>query len=862
MKKFLAATALLLAVASVSSPVSAQASKFLQPTVKFGRNPVRYAETKAFSDGRGVWLAWKTEIESKNLGFYVYRVIGGEKKLVSSSLIAGAYLQAREEKTTSGSYGFFDRDGDLSSLYIIESYNVSGQRRFSDEIQTQFAADLTPVAGASSEELQNQARNAKPTISGSDSILPEDLAAEVADSALPADPVTQRWVAAQPGVRIGIKNEGFYRISRAELQTAGFEVIAPAVRWQLYVNGVEQAINIGGSGDYIEFYGKGIDTTYADTQIYFLVVGAGSGKRIGNTVRRRIGGAVVSKGYSQFFFRKDRTQYLQSLLNGDAENFTGGTVIASTGGTITFNLSGIDFTSPAASIDLSVLGVTLINHGTKVFLNNTEIGTLNGSNFDLTTGRLTFSTTLLIEGANQLRMVSLNSVPGGAGDASLFDSMKVNYARRYLASQNRLAFHVPNYKTSYAENFSSPNVRVFDVSDSDAPVLINGLTVEPSNGGFRVSLPSNRARVLFAVEDSGLLTAASISSNNPSTLSTAAHDAELIVISHKDILTQANAWAEYRRARGMTVEVVNIEDVFDEFNYGATCADCVRDFLSYAKDNWRTAPKYVLLIGDATYDPKNYLGSGGNLVPTRLVDTVYSEVGSDDTMADFNNDGLAELAIGRIPARNAATVTLALSKVTAFEQTVAQAPSRGAIFASDLPEGYDFEGLSNRLCAQLPTTFDCVKINRAQPTAPADLLTAMNGGRFLVNYSGHGSAGVWATAAFFGNSQAAQLTNTNNLSMFTMLTCLNGYFIHPNNDSLAEVLLKNPNGGAVAAWASSGLTTPDIQEIMGTRFYNQVGTGPITRLGDLVKDAKTTINFGRDVRLSWVLLGDPTLKMK
>ena len=67
---------------------------------------------------------------------------------------------------------------------------------------------------------------------------------------------------------------------------------------------------------------------------------------------------------------------------------------------------------------------------------------------------------------------------------------------------------------------------------------------------------------------------------------------------------------------------------------------------------------------------------------------------------------------------------------------------------------------------------------------------------------------------------------------------------------------------AVSAWSSSGLTTPDIQEVMATRFYKQIGAGNITRLGDLINDAKTVISGGRDVKLSWVLLGDPMLKMK
>jgi hypothetical protein len=95
-----------------------------------------------------------------------------------------------------------------------------------------------------------------------------------------------------------------------------------------------------------------------------------------------------------------------------------------------------------------------------------------------------------------------------------------------------------------------------------------------------------------------------------------------------------------------------------------------------------------------------------------------------------------------------------------------------------------------------------------------------------------------------------------------MLTCLNGFYHNTVNVSLAETLLNSTNGGAVAAWASSGLTTPDVQEIMGKRFYNQIGLGNITRMGDLIIDAKTVVPGGSDVRESWVLLGDPMLKVR
>jgi hypothetical protein len=142
------------------------------------------------------------------------------------------------------------------------------------------------------------------------------------------------------------------------------------------------------------------------------------------------------------------------------------------------------------------------------------------------------------------------------------------------------------------------------------------------------------------------------------------------------------------------------------------------------------------------------------------------------------------------------------------------------------------------------------------------LLAELNTGKFLVNYSGHGNTSSWASTTFFSSTDIPLLTNSNRLSIFTLLTCLNGYYNNIYSDGLAKTAVKSSTGGAVAAWASSGLTTADVQEIMAARFYNQVGTTNIERLGDSVRDAKTVLTFGRDVRLSWALLGDPTLRLR
>lgn len=831
----------------------------------------------ALSDGNGVWLEWRTAGENEILGFYVYRVTStGKRQLVSPALVPGEFLTSGQKTSPGRRYNHFDPQGGATTGYIVESIDVRGERQNTRAFYPQFVADLTAAAGASSAELQKRAASgANPNVQKNDLELPPDVAAEVvaaasrpaAESAAAANATdpgdTQKWIAAQPAAKIGVRLDGLYRVTRAQLQTAGFNVNAPAANWQLYADGVEQSIIVGPNGDYIEFYGRGLDLTESDTRIYYLVAGAQPGRRMQTTVHRNIGPRIPTSGYQQVTVYEDRYNYLNQILNGEQDNFYGRLITSTQAGTTPVTLSGVNPASGAsATVEVAVQGLSYTIHQYRVLLNGTEIGTFGGINTDLMTGTYTVPVSLLQEGTNNVRIEGMNP-----GETAFTDSIKFSYARRYLASQNQLSFYTQNYRQAVAYGFTAPDIRVFDMGDPVAPREVLGLQSRPSaGGGHEIVMPSYRARVLYAVAGAGVRTPAFVTSNAPSTLSTPANNANMVIISYKDWMTQAENWANYRRADNLTVKVINVEDIYDEFGYGVATADSIRAFLNYAKNNWQTAPGYVLLVGDTTYDPRNYLNQGYlNFVPAKIVDTTFMETGSDDALADFNDDGLAELAVGRVPARDAQTVTTLLSKTAAFEQGLAQAPGRGALCASDEPNGYDFQGLCNRVFQSFPGTAGVPQshINRGAPDSRTQLLNAVNSGKYIINYSGHGTVGSWE-GNWFSRNDVPTMTNTNaNQTIWVMLTCLNGYYVDAYVDGLAEALVKKPVGGAVASWTSSGKTTPDIQELMAKRFYDQIATNAtMNRIGDLSNDAKSIIPGGRDVRLSWVLIGDPALKIK
>jgi hypothetical protein len=137
----------------------------------------------------------------------------------------------------------------------------------------------------------------------------------------------------------------------------------------------------------------------------------------------------------------------------------------------------------------------------------------------------------------------------------------------------------------------------------------------------------------------------------------------------------------------------------------------------------------------------------------------------------------------------------------------------------------------------------------------------MNNGSLLVTYIGHGSVEIWADYVF-SSSDAGALTNGSRLPVVIGLDCLNGYFHDIFTDSLAEALLKAPNGGAVAVWASSALTQPDQQALMGRELFAQLfRTDTTLTLGQAVTRAKF-VATDPDVRKSWILFGDPTMKLR
>jgi hypothetical protein len=351
-------------------------------------------------------------------------------------------------------------------------------------------------------------------------------------------------------------------------------------------------------------------------------------------------------------------------------------------------------------------------------------------------------------------------------------------------------------------------------------------------------------------------------------LNRSSNAASFVIISYKDFIPALAPLVAQRQAQGFTVTVVNVEDVFDEFSYGTHTPKAIRDFMALAKTSWAQAPGYLLLVGDASYDPRNYLGVGNfDFVPSKQIDTgtintaTALETASDDWLTDFNDDGIAEISVGRLPVRTVAEANTMVSKIVNYSPGNTAA---SAMLVADTQGSYffNFETASDHVGALLPPAMTIQKVyRRLQPSdaeARANIINKFNSGQALAVYSGHGNVNIWGGSIFTANDAAA-LTNGNRLPFVVVMDCLNGFFADPSLLSLSEALLQAPNGGAVASFASSGLTIPDGQHEMGLRMFQLLYSGASIPIGDASRQAKTATN-DRDVRRTWILLGDPDVE--
>jgi uncharacterized repeat protein (TIGR01451 family) len=154
--------------------------------------------------------------------------------------------------------------------------------------------------------------------------------------------------------------------------------------------------------------------------------------------------------------------------------------------------------------------------------------------------------------------------------------------------------------------------------------------------------------------------------------------------------------------------------------------------------------------------------------------------------------------------------------------------------------------------------------------AQSAITTAINEGRLIVNYAGHGATQLWAGERLLSLASIPYLSNVGKLPFFVPMTCLEGYFIIPSppNDNfaaLAESLVRHPAGGAIASWSATGLGLATGHVYLDHGLFEAIFAKDIIELGPATTYAKGYLAahtaWYNDLLDSYTLFGDPALRL-
>jgi uncharacterized delta-60 repeat protein len=812
-----------------------------------------------------VYLEWQTGFESDNLGFNIYREQGGERTRVNQQLVAGSALRPGFMVRAGETYAWWDEADSKEALYWLEDVDLDGQSTWHGPFPVKPAEGAPPSRGPA--VILSKLGSRQPGPDPGRQV--ERVAA--ASSATAGQYQAQSLLARRRAVKLFVKREGWYRVTQPELVRAGLNPNLDARTLQLFVDGKEQSIFVdtpdGKSFDAssaVEFYGYGLDSPSTDARVYWLYAGDKDGKRISRS--KSAGPPSASSSFTSTVERRDRTVYFSALLNGERENFFGA-IITTAPVDQSITLTHVDWSgSEQGSLEVNLQGVTSSDHRVVVELNGTHVGEIAFTGQQQGTGKFSVQQSWLREGVNIVRLIAQN----GARDISLVDLIRLSYRHAFAADDDTLKFTVTGKQRVTVEGFSSKAIRVFDVTDAYNVRELVG-EVSQSEGGFAVAIASHDmgTRTLIALTEERRKKPASVEPDTPSSWRVRDNAADFVIITSPELRAAIQPLKDLRQAEGYKTAIVEVDDIYDEFNFGHKSPQAIRDFLSYANGSWSVAPRFILFAGDATFDPKNYLGLGGyDVVPTKLIDTTYLETASDDWFADFNGDGLSDVAVGRLPVRTFEEMSVIVSKLYRYSRSQ---PPESVLLVSDANDGFDFEQASAQLRPLFPASARVEEIKRGEVegvTGRTRLLEAITRGQRFVNYVGHGNVNQWR-GDLLTSADARAMTNEAFLPVFVMLTCLNGYFHDSALDSLAESLIKAEHGGAIGVWASTGMTAPDEQRLINQQLYKLLVAiakdsgkdNDTLTLGEAARRAKSVI-ADADIRRTWIWFGDPMTRLK
>jgi hypothetical protein len=865
---------------------------------------------RVYEEEGNVIVEWETASETGTAGFYLYR---RDNSTGRYSQLNDALLPGLLHAPQGGTYRFIDETAIPGATYAYKLVEVEARgkkRTYGPFVVTAGGDDAgassearISLAGSRSADTRTKVKLQKKTPGFT---WPEDGTRMILDASEVSDLFSYKAheiseakqarledrnlskVSAQISkrsqqgnrIKIAVSEDGLYYLDATEI--ADFLGL-PLLKVKRLINGTQLSLtnqgeevaylpSAGNSGIY--FHGQQIDSIYTRENIYWLAPGRG---REMQTIKGR-GPAPTwaDETFTRLVHAEEDAFATTALFSDPEDDYWLWDFVIAGGDEKLFSIRA-DAVSGAygtATLSLLLKGITddpavEADHHVVVTVNGTEIGAGYWDGTEAHELVLSFDQTLLEDGENFIGVYGILDT-GAIYSIFCIDSIDLTYESHYFAHNQKLLFHGDGNPVVTVSGFTSPEILVFDVTDSKRPKLVQAKTVEAGPEGYSVSIePSTPVSIYLAIANDAVISELNAWADTPSNLASSRNGADYIVITPTQLETGAKRLADHRETQGLHTMVATLEDIMDEFNDGIYSPHAVKAFLSYAYTEWNLPPVYVVLIGDGTFDYKDNLGYGDNLMPPLMVSTPQGLFASDNQFVDVaGHDGVPEMAIGRLPVVTGEELQALIDKIIDYESSGGTWTKR-VLMLADNPDGEgDFPSDSDDVAQLLPVGYVAEKIylgEMAANMARQQLLDGINRGVGIVNYIGHGGLDRLADEGLLRAADVNALINGERLPVVAAMTCVAGQFAIPGYDCLSESLILKPGGGAVAVWAPTGLSNSAEAKILDMEFFRATFTDESSTLGQAVLSALEGYGRrGKEMYLLdiYTLIGDPALEMK
>ncbi len=503
-------------------------------------------------------------------------------------------------------------------------------------------------------------------------------------------------------------------------------------------------------------------------------------------------------------------------------------------------------------------------HSAEIVVNNAASAQVQWTGMGATTVQFAIPPSVLVAGDNSVAFEVLEQGSPENG-CVLFNSITVRYqAMLEISAGQSLCFCLSGSPgtVAVATPYEPPVIVMFD--EPVAPQQIVDAESQPWGSGWLTRF-EGEAHCYCAAEPTDLPVLEQFEELEAEDPFSSVTGAQWVAIAHNRLVGPAQTLCAHREKQGLSCAVFTIEQVQDRFAGSDPDPNAINSFLTFASEHWQPAPRYVVFMGDASYDRVGYKdNSAEDLVPAPQIKTSYKDMltAGDNAYATTNWQDGVSVALGRIPARTMEQANSYVARVIYYETSGASACEHDALLVADDDEP-TFVSHLDTLGQILPNTTSVRLLLPSEWQGSGDpasvVWSELSQGYRTVIYSGHGDWTTWGAEGLLKAEAVAAAPSPACPSLVLVMSCLNGAFDHPTITTLAETMLLEP-GMAIGVWASSGMTFPSAQLDLFSAMLNSWVGVPDGRIGDAVLAGINLVApalSAEDVLKTWIYFGDP-----